>query len=75
MKSDPEQEIVIQVCRSLKKVREQQMISQRKLAELTGLSPTGIRHIESLDTSPTLYSLLKISCALGVDLSEMIRTS
>ena len=72
VKPDSEKELVAQICNSLKKVREKQGMSQRKLSELTGLSPTGIRHIESLDTNPTLYSLLKVSNALKINLAKML---
>ncbi len=72
MKVDPDKEDVQKICHLLKAKREELGISQRKLSELTSLSPTGIRHIESGETSATLFSLLKISRALGVKISELL---
>jgi len=40
---------------------------------MAGMSRTGIRHIENGDVQPTLYSLLKIADALGVELASLIR--
>lgn len=70
--TDPEKEIVIRVCEVLTAQRESKEISQRKLSELTSLSPTGLRHIESGETSPTLFSLLKICDALDLKLSDLL---
>ena len=39
---------------------------------MAGISRSGLRHIESIQISPTLYSLLKLSAALEVDLSELL---
>ena len=39
---------------------------------MAGISRTGLRHIESLETNPTLYSLLRIAKALDVDLAPML---
>lgn len=50
-----------------------QGISQQRLAEMAGISRTGLRHIESLETSPTLYGLLKLARALGLDLSKLLK--
>lgn len=67
MKSDPERELVKSICVALKNEREKQGISQQRLSEIAGISRTGLRHIESLDTNPTLYSLLKIQRALKLE--------
>jgi len=32
-----------------------------------------VRHIEGLEINPTLYSLLKVSKALKVDLGELLK--
>jgi len=72
VKADIEQDDVRKICSILKAKREELNISQRKLSELTSLSPTGIRHIESLETSPTLFSLLKIAKALDIKLSDLL---
>jgi len=71
--SDPHATTVIRVIALLHEKRVAQGISQEKLAKLAGLSRTGIRHIESGQFKPTLYSLLKIAQALGLDLPYLIR--
>ena len=53
----------------LRDERVNQGISQQRLAEMVGISRTGLRHIEALEASPTLYNVLRISRALGVDIS------
>jgi transcriptional regulator with XRE-family HTH domain len=63
---DPIQIKVKTICDTLKKEREKRGISQQKLSELAGISRTGLRHIESLETSPTLYSVLKLAEALNI---------
>jgi len=56
----------------LRDERIAQEISQQRLAEMAGISRTGLRHIEALDASPTLYNVLRIARALQVDLSEAL---
>ncbi|XHR28473.1 MAG: helix-turn-helix transcriptional regulator [Chthoniobacteraceae bacterium] len=73
MASDPHATTVICVITLLRENRVALGLSQEKLAKLAGLSRTGIRHIESGQFKPTLYSLLKIAEALGLDLSRLIR--
>ena len=52
--------------------RIKKRISQNRLAELTGLSRSGIRHLEAGETNPTLFTLLKIARALNVKIGRMI---
>ena len=73
VKRDEEKEIVRRVCEKLVEVRKEKGISQQGLSELAGISRTGLRHVESLETSPTLYSLLKLSKALQIDFREVLR--
>ena len=75
MYPDLHQAKVIEICRKLKSIREARGLSQQRLSEMASLSRTGLRHIESGQISPTLYSLLKISAALEVDLATLIRES
>ena len=56
----------------LVEVRVRRRISQNRLAELTGLSRSGIRHLESGETNPTLYSLLRIALALRLKLGRVL---
>lgn len=72
MEKDPEREVVISICKSLVEERKRQGISQQRLSEMAGISRTGLRHIESFDTNPTLYTLIKISNALDFDLPEAL---
>ena len=68
VKRDKDQETVARICVILREERIRQKISQQRLAEMAGISRTGLRHIEDLDASPTLYNVLRIARALGVDL-------
>ncbi|GEM_PF-1523513 len=73
MASDLHATTVTRLISLLVNERRAQGLSQETLAERAGLSRTGIRHIESGLFKPTLYSLLKVSEALGVDLPRLIR--
>ena len=72
MASDPEQKVVDAVVARLVEARLRRRISQNRLSELTGLSRSGIRHLESGETNPTLYSLLKIAKALDVKAGRVL---
>lgn len=72
MKHDPAKTTVNDVCKKLIEARQRQGISQQRLSEMAGMSRTGLRHIESLETNPTLYSLLKVAKALDIDLADML---
>lgn len=52
--------------------RKRLHLSQQALADLAGVSRTGIRHMESGNTNPTLYTLLKVAKALELDFSILI---
>ena len=67
-----ESRVVAKVVESLRKVREEKGVSRYRIAKETGLSPSGIRHMENGDVTPTLYFLLRISAFLEADLAEMI---
>ena len=73
MPFDPHATVVLRVIARLQQERLAQGISQEKLANMAGLSRTGIRHIESGLFKPTLYSLLKIAEALRLDLPGLLR--
>lgn len=59
---------------SVRRERESKGLSQEKLAELCGVHRTYIGGIERGERNPTLRTMLKISEAIGVPLSEIIRT-
>jgi len=48
--------------------------SLRQLAELSGISYTGIAQIESGDRSPTLYSLVMMAGALQIEIADLLVT-
>jgi len=75
VKHDPERKTVENVCKALIEKRLEQGLSQQRTAEISGMSRTGLRHIESLETSPTLHSLLRLARALELDLAELIKDS
>jgi transcriptional regulator with XRE-family HTH domain len=73
VRRDEEKELVRRICEKIVSTRMEQGISQQRLSELAGISRTGLRHVESLETSPTLYSLLKLAKALGIEFQELLR--
>ena len=67
-----DEKIVEAVILRLVDARLKKGISQNRLAELAGLSRSGLRHLEDGETNPTLYSLLKIAGALNVKIGRLI---
>ena len=63
---------VTRVIALLREERQKQGISQETLAKMAEMSRTGIRHVESGQFNPTLYTLLKIATALKVSLPRLI---
>lgn len=59
---------------SIKEIREQEEISQERLAELTGLSNSYICHLEKGNRkNPTYKTMEKISKALNRDVKEVFK--
>lgn len=57
---------------NIKRIREKQNISIRKLSQLTGLSRTYLSNLENNKrVNPTLSSLSAISSVLNVDVKEL----
>ena len=52
-------------------LREEQDISQEKLAERAGLHRTYIGMVERLERNPSLICIHKIANGLGVDVKEL----
>ena len=73
VEEDTEREIVVSLCRELVAERKRLGISQQRLSEMAGISRTGLRHLESLQTNSTLYTILKVAKSLGFDLGEFFR--
>lgn len=63
---------VAQVMRSLERHRESLGLSKRKLALSAGLDPKTVGLIERGERSPTLFTLLLLSSALGADLPTVL---
>ena len=52
-------------------LREEQGISQEKLAERAGLHRTYIGMVERLERNPSLICIYKIANGLGIDVNEL----
>lgn len=56
----------------IRAIRKSKMISQERLAELSGLHPTYISDVERGKVNASIYSCYMITNALGVSISELI---
>lgn len=65
-------EILCQFANKVKKYREEEGISQEKLAELANLHRTYIGSIERAEKIPSLITIVKIARALKVSNSQLI---
>ena len=64
-KTDSKNEIYTDLCKMIINERKEQNITQKQLAEKTGLSQSNISNIEKGSTHPTIETLIKIADALG----------
>ena len=55
----------------LKKIRIGRRITQKELAELAGITQVTVSHIECNTFPPKLDTMLKVSKALGVELTDI----
>ena len=62
----------IRLAKKLKSLRRKQKITQEELAQKASLNVSYIGRIENGKQSPTLSTLLRISRALGVSVSELL---
>ena len=67
------QSVSSNVARLLRQERERQGISMTSLAEKAGLSQQMVSYVERELRNPTLDTLLRITDALGVELSTLIK--
>jgi transcriptional regulator with XRE-family HTH domain len=65
--------ILSRVMATLRKERESQDISLKKLGAMSGLHRTTIGLMESGQRSPTLVSCLRLADALGLDLADVLK--
>jgi transcriptional regulator with XRE-family HTH domain len=69
---DEARELVADVVRKLQSIREEKGISRYRLSQDTGLSPSGLRHMETGKVSPTLHYLIVIADALEISLADLL---
>ena len=55
----------------LRQLRISQRITQSALAELAGITQVTVSHVECNTFPPTLDTMLKVSKALGVELTDI----
>lgn len=61
------------VVKLLRAIREERGVSQYRLSKETGLSSSGIRHMESGRVTPTLFFLLRIATHFEVSLADLLK--
>ena len=59
----------------IKEIRKKKMVTQEKLAELTGFSSAHISNIETAHTKASVASLVAIANALNVSLDDIVYDS
>lgn len=72
--SEEEKRIVALFAERVRFFREQNRISQEKLAEKAGLHRTYIGSLERSEKIPSLVSVVKIAKALNVSVADLIMT-
>lgn len=72
MTTKKKEELLLIIGNRIKFLREQKNISQQDLAALCNFEKANMRRIEAGRTNPTVYTLHKISQALGISLSEIV---
>lgn len=60
---------------NIKAYRNAKGWSQEELAHLSGITPAHLGHIERGEGNPTLLTLLSVSNALQVNLSELVKSN
>ena len=61
------------ISRNLKKIRENRKLSLDKLSDLTGVSKSMLRQIETGRSSPTIATIWKIANGLKVSFTSLLR--
>lgn len=67
------QEINKLIGKRIKQLREEKYISQQELAVLCDFEKSSMSRIEAGRTNPTVYTLYKISQALGVSIKDIMQ--
>ena len=58
---------------NIKRLREESALSQKALADLSGVPRPTIAHLESGQANPTLTVVLKVAAALGVGVDQLVQ--
>jgi len=66
------EQLVINVGRKIRELRQQRGLSLRRLSDKVGVSPSAIQKIEQNLISPTLGTVLKITKGLGTTLQSLL---
>ena len=72
-KADIPLETIQTLSKLLEEEREGKQISKNELSQRSGISRATIRTIENGEKQPSIYSLLKISEGLGIELWEILK--
>lgn len=72
MTTEIKEQLLLQIGNRIRFLREQKNISQQDLAALCNFEKANMRRIEAGRTNPTVYTLHKISQALGISLSQLV---
>lgn len=72
-RSTEEQQKLLLFASRLRRLRDENGISQDKLALITGLSRSHIYYLESAQAEPGLLTLITIANALQVDIIELVK--
>jgi len=72
MRDKQAEKVTSQLIDELTRIRKEKRISHERLAEMSGLNRSTISLVENKRRNPTLLTVLKISRALDVKLSELI---
>ncbi len=65
----------IEIVRRIKALRTQKGLSLEKLAQLTGLTKGYLSRIENSEKAPPIYTLSRISRAMGLDITQFFTTT
>ena len=69
----PDKNLLKAVGTKIKQIRAEKQMSQNKLADLCNFEKASMSRIESGQTNTTLLTLRKISTALDIHISELLK--
>lgn len=72
MTTENQDQVLIDIGSRIRLLREAKGISQQDLAALCNFEKSNLSRLEAGNTNPTVLTLLKISKALGITLSELL---